>query len=80
METFPKLSALEANASDGWARKKQRNMSRGEYAAKREVIASVNQTARRWWPVTPIVVEGRTTEDVESEILRVIQSELPARS
>jgi thymidylate kinase len=68
--------ALEANASDGWARKKRRNMSRADYAAKREVVAAVNRAACRWWPVTAIVVDGRTTEDVESEILRVIQPKL----
>lgn len=71
--------ALEADINDGWARKKQHNMSRPQYVAKREVVTAVNRTARRWWPVTEIVVDGRSIEDVGSEIMRVIQPALPAR-
>ena len=63
--------ALEASEADGWARKKARNMSRLEYSTKRDVIAEVNSTARQWWPLTRIVVGGRSTDDIASEVWKL---------
>jgi thymidylate kinase len=60
--------ALETTAEDGWARKKARNMDREHYIGKRRVVEAVNHAARERWPIVPVVVSGRTIDEVANDI------------
>lgn len=71
--------ALAIDEGTGWSRKKARNMTRGEYARKREIVMDVTAQAASVWPVRVIDVGAMSAPEVadrvEAEVHGVIEGD-----